>query len=48
MFFGLRLELAGTQLLQIIVPRQRLETLFHDRRSFHRSQDRGDLAMNFE
>ena len=40
LFFGLRFQFAGTYLLQVIVTRQRLETLLHDRRRFHRRRGR--------
>ncbi|RKF33347.1 hypothetical protein BCY90_26215 [Agrobacterium deltaense] len=41
-------EFAGAKLLQIIVLLQRLELLLEDRCRFHRSQDRGDAAVDFE
>ncbi|WP_246737799.1 MULTISPECIES: hypothetical protein [Rhizobium] len=46
--FLLRVEFAGTHLLQIIMLLECLEPLLHDRRRFHRGKDRGDPAMHFE
>ncbi|WP_246697926.1 hypothetical protein [Rhizobium sp. WYCCWR 11128] len=46
--FLLRVNLAGPQLLQIVVLLERLELFLHDRRGFHRGEDRGDAAVDFE
>ncbi|WP_425985317.1 hypothetical protein [Ensifer sp. R-19] len=46
--FLLRVEFAGAQLLQIVVLLQCLELLLENRCGFHRSQDRGNAAVDFE
>ncbi|WP_338810874.1 hypothetical protein V2V90_21510 [Agrobacterium leguminum] len=46
--FLLRVQLAGAQLLQVIVLLQRLELLLQDRRGFHGGEDRSDPTVHFE
>ncbi|MGV1989444.1 hypothetical protein ACQZ5N_22765 [Agrobacterium sp. 22-221-1] len=41
-------QFAGAKLLQIIVLLQCLELLLENRCGFHRSQDGGDAAVDFE
>ncbi|NRF09972.1 hypothetical protein [Agrobacterium pusense] len=48
MAFLRSVDLTGPQPLQIIVLLQCLELLLQDRCGFHRSQDRGDAAVDFE
>ncbi|MCZ7445660.1 hypothetical protein G6M17_19505 [Agrobacterium tumefaciens] len=46
--FLLRVEVTGTHLLQIIMLLECLELFLHDRRRFHRREDRRDAAVDFE
>lgn len=46
--FGLRVEFASANLLQIVVLLQCLELLLQDCCCFHRSEDTGDPAEDFE